>query len=105
MVYQHFMLVPSLTVTENLVIGMGMERLAFSMIPLRPPRWSGKRPPEQFRPGPGCPRSGICPWTKQKVEILKVLIRGAKNPSFSTAPTAVLTPAGDQRTVCGAEEA
>ncbi len=91
MVHQHFMLVPSLTVTENIVLGMepkkgtsiDMER-AIEMVKDASKKFGLEVPPtERIMDLP----VGI----KQRVEILKALIRGAKILILDE-PTAVLTP-------------
>ena len=92
MVYQHFMLVPSLTVTENLVIGMEPTKKgiffdrekAVSLVKEAAQKYN-------FNLDPDAKIKDLSVGQKQKVEILKVLIRGAKIVILDV-PTAVLTP-------------
>ena len=60
MVYQHFMLVPSLTVTENLVIGMEPRKDGIFYDS------AGKRPPSTISTWTRMPRSGICPLDRSR---------------------------------------
>ena len=92
MVYQHFMLVPSLTVAENLIIGMEPRKGRIF--------YDGQKAVElametakkyNFDIDPKAPVSTLSVGQKQKVEILKVLIRGARIIILDE-PTAVLTP-------------
>lgn len=91
MVHQHFMLVPSLTVAENIVLGME---------PKKGIRFDMKRAVEMTREVSSKYNLGVDPLDKvedisvgqkQKVEILKALIRGAE-VLILDEPTAVLTP-------------
>jgi simple sugar transport system ATP-binding protein len=91
MVHQHFMLVPSFTVSENLQLGMEPTKGVFI---------DNKRLLEVtlelanrygFYVEPDKPVENIPVAMKQKVEILKVLLRGAK-VLILDEPTAVLTP-------------
>ncbi|BES65747.1 ABC transporter ATP-binding protein [Gottschalkiaceae bacterium SANA] len=91
MVHQHFMLVPSLTVAENLVLGVE---------PKKGLKFDTKKAEQQtadlakqysFEVDPTAKVSDISVGTKQKVEILKALFRGAKILILDE-PTAVLTP-------------
>jgi len=92
MVHQHFMLVPPLTVTENIILGMepkknnglidmekaikGVEKLSKSM---------------GFKIDPKAKIENISVGIQQRVEIIKVLFRGA-DILVMDEPTAVLTP-------------
>lgn len=91
MVHQHFMLVPSLTVAENMVLGMepsskGLLSLgkAYKLVEDIAAKF-------QFDINPRAKVEDIPVGTKQKVEILKALLRGAKILILDE-PTAVLTP-------------
>ena len=92
MVYQHFMLVPSLTVAENLVIGMEprKNRVFFDMDKaVEMVREVARK--YNFEIDPLARIQDLSVGQKQKVEILKVLIRGAEIIILDE-PTAVLTP-------------
>ncbi|MDR3160037.1 MAG: ABC transporter ATP-binding protein [Spirochaetaceae bacterium] len=91
MVHQHFMLVPSLTVTENMILGIeprrGLvfdqrkaERLVLDVVK----RYNLPLDPKQRV-------RDLTVGQKQKLEILKALVRGAKILILDE-PTAVLTP-------------
>lgn len=91
MVHQHFMLVPSLTVAENLMLGTKPALFGF---------WSPKRIRGLVNDLSGKFKLDVEPdalverlpvGTRQRVELLKVLIRGAKLLILDE-PTAVLTP-------------
>jgi len=91
MVHQHFMLVPSLTVAENIILGMeprkglavNMEK-AYEFV---------KEQSDAFGlPVPSTEKvKDISVGMKQRVEIIKTLVRGA-NLIILDEPTAVLTP-------------
>ena len=91
MVHQHFMLVPTLTVTENVVLGREPRRgLAIDMaLAQEQTRVLG----EQFglTIDPRRLVSDLSVGEAQRVEILKALLRGAKILILDE-PTAVLTP-------------
>lgn len=94
MVHQHFMLVPSLSVTENLI--MGMEKKTFGNYGLLDMKYSENLVKEMgekfnFKINPKAKIKDLSVGQKQKVEILKALIRGAKILILDE-PTAVLTP-------------
>lgn len=91
MVHQHFMLDEHLTVAENIILGMepkkGMAidyKAAYDMVQ----EYSDKY---RFNLNPKTMVSELEVGKKQKVEILKALIRGAKI-IIMDEPTAVLTP-------------
>ena len=96
MVHQHFMLVPSLSVTENVIMGTEPRRGLF--IDLKHARRQVEELGKKYNLYID-PDKKICDLTvgqKQKVEILKALFRGAKILILDE-PTAVLTP---QETAC-----
>jgi ABC-type uncharacterized transport system ATPase subunit len=92
MVYQNFMLVPSLTVTENLVMGMEptKHKLMFDM-DKAVQMVSEVCSKFKFDIDPLSKIQDLPVGKKQEVEIMKVLIRGAKIIILDE-PTAVLTP-------------
>lgn len=91
MVHQHFMLVPSLTVAENIVLGMepkkgGMffdYKAALALTQEYSERYN-------LHVDPNAKIADVPVGMKQKVEILKALVRGAKIMILDE-PTAVLT--------------
>jgi len=92
MVHQHFMLVPPLTVTENIILGMepkknnvliNMEKAVKSVEELS--KSMG------FKIDPKAKIENISVGIQQRVEIIKVLYRGAEILVMDE-PTAVLTP-------------
>ncbi|MFV0503686.1 MAG: ABC transporter ATP-binding protein [Lachnospirales bacterium] len=91
MVFQHFMLVENLTVMENIMLGMEPKKGIFF------DKGKGIKKVEDisekynFNINPNEYISNMNVSQKQKVEILKVLIRGAKILILDE-PTAVLTP-------------
>lgn len=91
MVHQHFMLVESLYVYENVILGMEPKKGIFtdkkSAIALV--RDMAKK--YHFNVDPMAKVKDLSVGMKQKVEILKVLVRGAKLLILDE-PTAVLTP-------------
>lgn len=92
MVHQHFMLVPSMTVAENLIIGIepttkyGLIDIAKSHSQIT--ELANKF---NFKINPDKKVSDLSVGQKQKVEIIKALLRGAKLLILDE-PTAVLTP-------------
>ena len=90
MVHQHFMLVPSLTVAENIVLGMEPTKGAF--INYAEAVRITKEFSEKYNlhVEPDAKVMDIPVGMKQKVEILKALVRGAKILILDE-PTAVLT--------------
>lgn len=91
MVHQHFMLVPSLTVAENIVLGMTPKKQGIFI-----DRKKAVEITEQYSKrfnlavDPNARVVDIPVGMKQKVEILKALVRGAKILILDE-PTAVLT--------------
>ena len=91
MVHQHFMLIPSLTVAENVVLGVE---------PMKNGLFDFKKAVEMteevakkynFNIDPMARVSDLSVGQMQKIEIMKVLIKGAKI-IIMDEPTAVLTP-------------
>lgn len=94
MVHQHFMLAPSLTVSENIVLGDEPRKGFLKMFRDRDTELNEiKRLIENFglKLDPKAVVDSISVGQKQRVEILKVLYRGAKLIILDE-PTAVLTP-------------
>ena len=89
MVHQHFMLIPAFTVAENIVLGMQKElRLDIKDAEAKIAAASEKY---DLRVDPHALVSTLSVGEQQRVEILKVLFRGAKILILDE-PTAVLTP-------------
>lgn len=94
MVHQHFMLAPSLTVSENIVLGDEPRKGMFNLFRDRNKELSEINALiENFglKLDPHAVVDSISVGQKQRVEILKVLYRGAKLIILDE-PTAVLTP-------------
>lgn len=91
MVHQHFMLVPSLTVTENIILGM--EPKKGIRVDLSYARSQVEEMGKKFNlyVDPDKRVEDLTVGQKQRVEILKALFRGAKILILDE-PTAVLTP-------------
>ncbi|MEG2678116.1 MAG: ATP-binding cassette domain-containing protein, partial [Oscillospiraceae bacterium] len=91
MVHQHFMLVPSLTVAENIVLGMEPKKrgvfIDFNKAVAITEEYSKRF---NLHVEPNMKVMDIPVGMKQKVEILKALVRGAKILILDE-PTAVLT--------------
>lgn len=90
MVHQHFMLVPSLTVAENIMLGLGKGFKHFSL-----EKAIATTKEMSIKYGidvdPRQKVQNLSVGSKQRVEILKALVRGAK-VLILDEPTAVLTP-------------
>lgn len=90
MVHQHFMLVPTQTVTENILLGLNEPRFFMNL-----PKYDQKilELQEQFglRVDPTAKIWQLSVGEQQRVEILKTLYRGA-NILIMDEPTAVLAP-------------
>ncbi|MBX7096815.1 MAG: ABC transporter ATP-binding protein [Myxococcaceae bacterium] len=91
MVHQHFALVPTLTVAENVMLGH--EPLRRGLLDARAAREEVVRAAKAagFALDPDATVGGLTVGSQQKVEILKALARGAKTLILDE-PTAVLTP-------------
>jgi ABC-type uncharacterized transport system ATPase subunit len=91
MVYQHFMLVPTLTVVENMILGV--EPKKGLSLDLKSAREEVKRVSEKYGLAidPDAYISDLSVGMQQRVEILKILFKGANLLIFDE-PTAVLTP-------------
>ena len=92
MVHQHFMLLPSLTVAENIILGVEPRKKKF-FIDMKQAIRSAKEIAEKynFDIDVSARVEEIPVGIKQKVEILKALYRGA-DILILDEPTAVLTP-------------
>ncbi len=91
MVHQHFMLVPVFTVAENLILGE--EPVKGPMLDMKTAVAKITKVSEEYglAVDPAALISDISVGMQQRVEILKILLRGAKVLIFDE-PTAVLTP-------------
>lgn len=91
MVHQHFMLVPSFTILQNIVLGD--EPTRFSFIDSRKSKKKAEELAKQynFQLSMDEKVENLSVGMKQKVEILKLLYKGAK-VLILDEPTAVLTP-------------
>ncbi len=91
MVHQHFMLVDTLSVTENIILGK--EPTELGKIKLKEASEEVRRISEQYglQVDPNAKIADISVGMQQRVEILKTLYRGAEILIFDE-PTAVLTP-------------
>jgi simple sugar transport system ATP-binding protein len=91
MVHQHFMLVESLTVTENVILGC--EPIKGGFIDYKTAKEKVREFADTFdmKIDPEAVISDLSVGIKQKVEIIKALFRGAKILILDE-PTAVLTP-------------
>ena len=91
MVHQHFMLVPSLTVTENLILGNAPRKGI--LIDLAKARQTVVELSQKyhFNLNPDARVKDLSVGSKQQLEILKALYRGAQILILDE-PTAVLTP-------------
>lgn len=91
MVYQHFMLVPTLTVAENMILGV--EPKKGMSLDLATAKENVKKVSEKYglAINPDALISDLSIGMQQRVEILKILFKGANLLVFDE-PTAVLTP-------------
>jgi simple sugar transport system ATP-binding protein len=90
MVHQHFMLVPSQTVTENIILGLEEPRF-FLNLPQLDRRVQALQEQYGLRVDPKAKIWQLSVGEQQRVEILKMLYRGAR-VLIMDEPTAVLTP-------------
>ncbi len=90
MIYQHFMLVPSQTVTENIILGLKEPRF-FLNLPEAEKRVAELSKQFGLKVDPRAHIWQLSVGEQQRVEILKMLYRGA-NILILDEPTAVLTP-------------
>jgi len=91
MVHQHFMLVPSLSVADNLVVGMEPKKKGLYDVAKAEKIAREAAEKYNFKVNPKIKIRDLSVGLKQKVEILKALVRGAKILILDE-PTAVLTP-------------
>lgn len=91
MVHQHFMLVPSLTVAENLILGHETTKSGFINIEEAIAQTEEISKKYNLKVNARAKVKDISIAMKQKLEILKALYRGA-NILILDEPTAVLTP-------------
>jgi simple sugar transport system ATP-binding protein len=92
MIYQHFMLVPSLTVTENIILGTEKTwRFTPLNLPQRQAEIAALSQKYELEIDPNAKIQDLPVGIQQRVEILKVLYRQAKL-FILDEPTAVLTP-------------
>ena len=91
MVHQHFMLVPSLTIAENMVLGFEPEKRGFFdyQEAVRKTKEISER--YELPVDPNMKISELSVGYKQRVEILRILLRGA-SLILLDEPTAILTP-------------
>lgn len=91
MVHQHFMLIPSYTVTENIILGQ--EVLKRGLLDLKTARSRVQELSDKYglKVDPDAKIRDIPVGIRQRVEILKLLYRGLDILIFDE-PTAVLTP-------------
>lgn len=91
MVYQHFMLVPTLTVAENMVLGVEPKKGIF--LDINKARAEVTEVSERYglKINPDAKINELSVGMQQRVEIIKILFKGAELLVFDE-PTAVLTP-------------
>lgn len=90
MVHQHFMLVPSQTVTENIILGLNDPRFLLPIAELDK-KVLGLQEQYGLKVDPKAKIWQLSVGEQQRVEVLKMLYRGAKI-LIMDEPTAVLTP-------------
>ncbi len=95
MVHQHFMLVPDMTVAENIALGMHEGRLPLTRLRAVSRRIDRLSKQYGFQIDPDQVVRDLSLGQRQRAEILKLLYRGA-DLLILDEPTAVLTPAESQ---------
>jgi general nucleoside transport system ATP-binding protein len=91
MVHQHFMLVPTLTVAENVALGLPSSRGPLMDLDRVSARVRDLASAYGLKVDPACPVWQLAVGEQQRVEIVKALYRGA-SVLILDEPTAVLTP-------------
>ena len=91
MIHQHFMLVPSLTVAENIALGMKSSRGFLTDLDVVSQRLLELSEVYNLKINPNIPIWQLAVGEQQRVEILRALYRGAALLILDE-PTAVLTP-------------
>jgi ABC-type uncharacterized transport system ATPase subunit len=91
MVHQHFMLVPDMTVAENVALGLKSSRPPLSRIGDVSSRVRDLAKRYHLKVEPDEMIEDLSVWMQQRVEILKLLVRGARLLILDE-PTSVLTP-------------
>ena len=91
MVHQHFMLVPSQTVTENIILGLDRTRAFCSTCQSMTSAILALQEQYGLKVDPKAKIWQLSVGEQQRVEILKMLYRGAR-VLIMDEPTAVLTP-------------
>jgi simple sugar transport system ATP-binding protein len=91
MVHQHFMLIPPLTVAENVVLGQEVQHAGVVDIDAASQRVRELSERYRLEVDPRARVGGLSVGLQQRVEILKALYRGARLLILDE-PTAVLTP-------------
>jgi simple sugar transport system ATP-binding protein len=91
MVHQHFMLVPDMTVAENVALGLPSSRPPLSRLAEVSARVSELSERYRLRVEPDAVIEDLSVGMQQRVEILKLLYRGARLLVLDE-PTSVLTP-------------
>ena len=91
MVHQHFMLVPTLTVAENVALGLPSSRGPLMDLDRVSARIRELAAAYGLKVDPSCPVWQLAVGEQQRVEIIKALYRGA-SVIILDEPTAVLTP-------------
>ncbi|MCI8511056.1 MAG: ABC transporter ATP-binding protein [Lachnospiraceae bacterium] len=97
MVHQHFKLIPSLTIAENVVLGMEPESRP-GVFDLKEAAKITRETAEKYNMNidPYATIESVSVGVKQQVEIIKILVRGARILVLDE-PTAVLTPQETQQ--------